>query len=98
MQERVYLGILYDYYGELLSAKQQEYFEKYYFANLSLQEIASIFQVSRNAVFKQVKKAEQELLAFENSLHLYTKDQKLEKIIKEVSDPLLKEKLEKLLK
>ena len=33
------LTILYDYYGELLTSKQQLYFEDYYFNNLSLKEI-----------------------------------------------------------
>ena len=32
------LTIVYDYYGELLTEKQQLYFEDYYFNNLSLQE------------------------------------------------------------
>lgn len=34
MNEREYLIILYDFYGELLSDKQREYFEDYYFNNL----------------------------------------------------------------
>ncbi|UKI27608.1 MAG: hypothetical protein L6V91_03120 [Bacilli bacterium] len=40
MNEREYLIILYDFYGELLSDKQREYFEDYYFNNLSLGEIS----------------------------------------------------------
>ena len=40
MEERNYLIILYDYYGELLTDKQRMYFEDYYFNNLSLGEIS----------------------------------------------------------
>ena len=40
MDEREYIIILYDYYKELFNMKQQEYFEEYYFNNLSLSEIS----------------------------------------------------------
>ena len=56
MNEREYLIILYDFYGELLSDKQREYFEDYYFNNLSLGEISENEDVSRNAVHKSIKK------------------------------------------
>ena len=49
------LTIVYDYYGELLTEKQQLYFEDYYFNNLSLQEIAINYNVSRNAVYNSLK-------------------------------------------
>ena len=41
MEENEYLIILYDYYGELLNELQRNYFELYYFDNLSLSEIAT---------------------------------------------------------
>ena len=40
MERRIYLNELYDYYGALLTEKQQKYFEDYYFDNYSLSEIA----------------------------------------------------------
>lgn len=40
MEKREYLIILYDFYSELLSDKQKEHFEDYYFNNLSLGEIS----------------------------------------------------------
>ena len=40
MDEINELIMLYDYYGELLSDSQKEYFMDYYFNNLSLGEIA----------------------------------------------------------
>ena len=98
MREEVYLSILYDYYGELLTSKQKEYFEKYYFLNLSLSEIAEILNVSRNAVHKQLKVIEKHLLNFEEKLHLYEKDKYLEEILEDLENKDLKTKLEKLLK
>ncbi|MDE7213906.1 MAG: DNA-binding protein, partial [Anaeroplasmataceae bacterium] len=47
---------LYDAYGLLLTDKQRDYFESYYFDDLSISEIASNFEVSRNAVFDQIKR------------------------------------------
>ena len=55
MKERIYLNNLYDIYGELLDSKKKEYFEMYYFDNLSLQEISDNLGVSRKAIFKQIK-------------------------------------------
>ena len=40
MDERLYLINLYDYYGDLLTQKQKDYFEEYYFNNLTLLEIS----------------------------------------------------------
>ena len=44
----VRLNILFDYYGELLTDKQQEIFKDYYFDNLTMQEIADNNEVSKN--------------------------------------------------
>ena len=68
MKERIYLNNLYDIYGELLDSKKKEYFEMYYFDNLSLQEISDNLGVSRNAIFKQIKNAEAKLLFYEEKL------------------------------
>ena len=35
MEDVVYFNELYDLYGDLLTDKQKEYFEEYYFNNLS---------------------------------------------------------------
>ena len=96
MNERIYLIDLYDIYGELLDDKKKEYFESYYFDNLSLGEISENLEVSRNAVFKQVKSVEEKLIFFEEKLNLYKKKKELEGVIKGISDDTLKEKLEKI--
>ena len=55
MEEYVYYNNLYDCYYKLLTDKQKKYFEDYYFSNLSLGEIAENYNVSRNAVYKQIQ-------------------------------------------
>lgn len=93
----VYISNLYDYYQKLLTDKQRQYFEDYYFNNLSLSEISDNYGVSRNAVHKQLKEVENKLYDYENKLNLYKKRLKLEKIINSVNDEKLRKELEKLL-
>lgn len=97
MEDRIYLINLYDYYGDLLTEKQQLYFEDYYFNNLSLQEISELYDISRNAVHKQLKDVVDNLNFYEEKLELYSKKLKLKKIIDKIDDEKLKEKLEALL-
>ena len=93
MKERIYLNNLYDIYGELLDSKKKEYFEMYYFDNLSLQEISDNLGVSRNAIFKQIKNAEAKLLFYEEKLELYKKKEVLNEVIENTSGSI-KKKLE----
>lgn len=80
MDNRLYLIDLYDLYGELLTDKQQSYFEDYYFDNLTLQEIAENSDVSRNAIHKQIKEAEDKLNHFESVLNIYKKNKRIKEI------------------
>ena len=73
MNERDYLIILYDFYGELFNEKQKEYFEEYYFNNLSLGEISEKLNVSRNAIHKVIQGIEEKLKFYEEKLNLYKK-------------------------
>lgn len=83
--------ILYDYYKELLTQKQQDYFEGYYFENESLQELSEEFQVSRNAIHKQVNETEEKLLEYEKKLKLYEKRKQIMKLIEPLEENLKKE-------
>jgi len=95
MDERIYLIDLYDIYGELLDDKKKEYFESYYFDNLSLGEISENLDVSRNAVHKQLKVVEDKLKFYEEKLCLYKKRKELKEVINICSDEI-KQKLEKI--
>lgn len=97
MEEVFYYNELYDLYKSLLTDKQREYFEGYYFNNLSLQELADDFDVSRNAVFKQLHNAVDKLLEYESKLHLYERKNKILKIIDNTKDKDLKKILEEII-
>lgn len=96
MNNRIRYINLYDYYGDLLTEKQKEYFEDYYFNNLTLAEIAENLEVSRNAIHKQLKEAEKNLDYFEEILNLYEKSIKIKEIIIDL-DKEIKEKIEELI-
>lgn len=75
--------LLYDYYGELLTDKQKEYYEDYYFNNLTLQEISENNKVSRNNAYKMIKESLDKLKYYENKLKLIEKNKKIKEIIKD---------------
>lgn len=94
MEKRDYLIILYDLYGELLNDKQKQYFEEYYFNNLSLGEISENLNISRNAVHKSLQSVEEKLQFYEEKLKLYKKS----KIIYDIIDKESSQEIKKILK
>ena len=86
MEERDYLIILYDFYFELLSDKQREYFEDYYFNNLSLGEMSENTGLSRNAIHKNIKSICEKLYFYEEKLGLYKKRKELYKLIENIDE------------
>lgn len=97
MNDRDYMVMLYDFYGELFSEKQRKYFEEYYFQNLSLGEISMNIGVSRNAIHKVIQGVEEKLKFYEEKLGLFYKNQVICDIIKKEKDKDLKKQLEGLI-
>ncbi|MDO7787191.1 YlxM family DNA-binding protein [Desulforamulus aquiferis] len=85
MKEIHKINLLYDFYGSLLTERQQKFIELYYSDDLSLGEIAEQFEVTRQAVHDTLKRSEQTLENYEKKLGLVTKFNKeynsLEEII-----------------
>ena len=71
---------LYDIYGLLLTDKQRMYFEEYYFMDLSLQEIADNYEISKNGVFDQIKRTIHTLELYEEKLMLSKKIDKIKSL------------------
>lgn len=71
MEEFIYYGLLFDIYKTLLNNKSQEFFRLYYEENLTMQEIADEFKVSKSYVGSVIKKAEKKLDELEGSLKIY---------------------------
>ncbi len=71
MEARVRTALLYDFYGSLLTKRQQGFMELYFGEDLSLGgEIAREFGVSRQAVYDIINRAEAALKGYEQRLKL----------------------------
>lgn len=93
MDKLVYLNDLFDIYSDLLTEKQRMYFKDYYFDNLSFGEIASKYNISRNAIFKQLKIIEDKLTFYEEKLKILSKKNKINDIIELIDDERVKDML-----
>ncbi|MBS4460464.1 putative DNA-binding protein [Lactococcus petauri] len=66
------MNTLFEFYATLLTDKQMNYIELYYADNYSLAEIAEEFNVSRQAVYDNIKRTEKVLEGYEEKLHLFS--------------------------
>lgn len=73
LEKKQRVNLLMDCYIDLLTDKQKDYLMLYYEEDLSLAEIAEDLNVSRNAVFDNLKRAVNLLEDYENKLHLLEK-------------------------
>lgn len=73
MEKIVEQGLLYDFYGELLTKHQRQIYEGIVYDNLSLGEIAQEEGISRQAVHDIVKRCDKILLSYEEKLQLVAK-------------------------
>ncbi|MFC5532415.1 YlxM family DNA-binding protein [Cohnella yongneupensis] len=64
------INVLFDFYGPLLTKKQQTFLKCYFQDDYSLGEIAADFDISRQAVYEHLKRAEQVLEDYEMKLRL----------------------------
>ena len=80
------ISLLLDFYGALLSPRQQQILDLYYEENYSLQEIAEELEISRQAVHDAAKKAEKALREFEEKLGLIARFQTQEQVLRNARD------------
>lgn len=67
------INMLFDFYGLLLTNKQQMFLQCYFQDDFSFGEIATNFGISRQAVYEHIKRAEQTLETYEYKLQLLSK-------------------------
>ncbi|MBS4960007.1 MAG: YlxM family DNA-binding protein [Clostridiales bacterium] len=70
MEHILEASLLYDFYGVLLTKRQQQVFEMYYQNDLSLSEIGEELSISRQAVNDLIHRTEKILRDFEEKLGL----------------------------
>ena len=67
---RIMQSMLFDFYGELLTDKQREYFDLHYNEDLSLAEIAEQSGISRQGVWDIIRRAEAAMTEIEEKTGL----------------------------
>ncbi len=83
LEKKTFYNNLYDFYKDLLTTKQRDYFQKYYFDDLSLSEIAEHYHISRNAIYDQLQKVYLSLEKYEEKLGLLDRYQKRQQLYEE---------------
>lgn len=76
--------LLFDFYGALLTEKQQLTLEMHYLNDLSLAEIADELGVTRQAVHDILKRAEQVLTEYEEKLKFVEKHQREQQTLQHI--------------
>lgn len=71
MKNQAYrMAMLYDFYGDLLTPRQKEFYDLYYNEDLSLAEIAENYEITRQGVRDIVVRAEKALEEIEEKTGL----------------------------
>lgn len=91
-----YKGMLYDFYGELLTQHQKKVYEDAVFNDLSLSEIADEQGISRQGVHDLIRRCDKILADYENKLHLVEKFAKIKSNIREINSLTDDERIKKL--
>ncbi|ENQ3078496.1 MULTISPECIES: putative DNA-binding protein [Bacillus] len=81
LEKTTRMNYLYDFYQSLLTPKQRSYMSLYYLDDLSLGEIAEEFEVSRQAVYDNIKRTEAMLEEYEEKLLLLQKFQERQQLV-----------------
>lgn len=88
MEERVYLSMLLEAYGGLLTDKQRDIMKLYYDDDLSLSEISELTSTTRQAIHDIIKRCHKILVHYEDNLKLIDKYNKNELIKNDINSKL----------
>ncbi|WP_010282502.1 putative DNA-binding protein [Bacillus timonensis] len=84
LEKTTRMNYLFDFYQSLLTPKQRNYMSLYYLDDFSLGEIAEEYEISRQAVYDNLKRTETMLEEYEEKLLLFQKFQERKKLITEL--------------
>lgn len=73
MERFVEQTLLFDFYGELLTKRQQQVYTNVVLEDYSLSEVAEDLQISRQGVHDMIKRCNKTLEEYEEKLHLVEK-------------------------
>jgi uncharacterized protein len=93
LEKTTRMNYLYDFYHSLLTPKQQSYMSLYYLDDFSLGEIAEEYNVSRQAVYDNIKRTGTMLEEYEEKLLLFQKFQERNKLLQALKELSVEEEL-----
>ena len=87
-EKNLNISLLLDFYGDILTKRQNEMLDMYYNEDCSLAEIADSFSISRQGVRSVLKKSETVLIDMENKLQLASRFMKMREKSSEIASEL----------
>ena len=87
-KDTVYLTMLLDYYGDLLTDKQREYFDLHYNQDYTLSEIGEMNGISRQGVWEIVRRAEAAMRAIDEKTGLVSRRRERSEAMRTISESL----------
>lgn len=81
LEKTTRMNFLFDFYQALLTEKQRSYMELYYLDDHSLGEIAESYEISRQAVYDNIRRTEAMLEEYEEKLQLFSKFQQRQQVL-----------------
>lgn len=97
LEKSIEIGNVYSFYKNLLTKKQQEIFESYYYKDFGLTEIAENLGVTKQTVLDTLKKTEKNLKEFDEKLKLTQIFLKQEQLILQIKQQTDLSKLDEIL-
>lgn len=85
-EDPVEMALLFDFYGDILTDKQREFFDLYHANDLSLAEIANNEGISRQGVRDIISRAEKILKGMEEKLGLVARVLRMQTDMRRISD------------
>ena len=95
MDKLIERGLLYDYYGGLLSEKNRRIYEAAAIDDMSLAEISDEMGISRQAVSETLKRTDDKLRGYEKELQLILKAGRLEEAVTELREAAFGETIDR---
>lgn len=84
MEKIVEQTLLFDFYGELLTERQQQVYENVVLEDYSLSEVAEDLGISRQGVHDMIRRCNRTLEEYERKLHLVDKFLQIRRQVREI--------------
>ena len=89
MKSQAYrMALLYDFYGDVLTDRQKEFYDLYYNEDLSLAEIAENYGITRQGVRDVIVRAEGILTELEDKTGIIRRFHKMQEQLQSVDDAM----------